>query len=226
MGLWESNMSSKGAKQWNIIKKMGRWALWGFGKILTKCVSLCHLSQPPSSQAPWLHEDYKCFMSVCLKPTASIWLPLSPFIPESQWSTTGPLQARGPGVGAGTRRRRECCSWSVLQIAFLIQADTVCERERVNMGGVFLWVYNRVGAGRHAFVSSRYRVLFERWHRLVVSPWRKHHAVSEDEHARLLAYTRACSLQRLAIMLNERSWERAERVWSQTCSHACLMKWG
>lgn len=122
--VWRCNTSSTEEKQWNVINKMDRWVLRGLGKILTKCVSLCHLSQPPSSQAPWLHEDYKCFMSVCLKPTASIWLPLSPFIPESQWSTTGPPQARGPGVGAGTQRRRECCSWSVLQIAFLIQADT------------------------------------------------------------------------------------------------------
>lgn len=202
---------------------MGRWALWGFGKILTKCISLCHLSQPPSSQAPWLHEDYKCFMLVCLKPTASIWLPLSPFIPESQWSTTGPPQARGPGVAPGTWRRRECCSWSVLQIAFLIQVDStarwcVCFYECITE-----WETRSM-----AFVSSRYRVL------VGAIGWLFHCGVNftlgsvcEARHTRLLAWTHMCvvsSDQR--VKLNERSWERAERVWSKTCSHACLMKSG
>lgn len=115
-------------KKWYIIHEENKWV--GHKKIkpfYASHVKLCCFNVSilflPYLPVSWLHGDYKCFMSVCLKPTASIWLPLSPFIPESQWSTTGPPQARGSGAGGGSQWRRECSSWSVLQITLLIRTD-------------------------------------------------------------------------------------------------------
>lgn len=81
-----------------------------------------------------------------------------------------------------------------------------------------------------AFVSSRYRVL------VGAIGWLFHCGVNftlgsvcEARHT----HTHVCSLGLMCVVssdqrvkLNERSWERAERVWSKTCSHACLMKSG
>lgn len=72
------------------------------------------------------------------------------------------------------------------------------------------------------FISSRYGKLVERCDRLVTLTLG---SVCEAGHTRLHACTHMCVVcRRLATKLNERSWERAERVRSQTCSHTCLMK--
>lgn len=103
----------------------------------------------------------------------------------------------------------------------------VCVRES-QPGGVFLWVYNRVWAEKHGicvatecWLSNAIGWLFHRGVNFTLGP------VCEARHTRLLACTHVCvvsSDQR--GKLNERSWERAGRVWSKTRSHACLMKWG
>lgn len=140
---------------------------------------------------------------------------------------------------ASTGERAWCCSWDLEEegMLFLISfADCFPDSgwhwiiaDSVQLGGVRVFMCITEWETRSmAFVSSRYRVL------VGAIGWPFHCGVNftlgsvcEARHTRLLAWTHMCvvsSDQR--VKLNERSWERAERVWSKTCSHACLMKSG
>lgn len=174
-------------------------------------------------------------MSVCLKPAASIWLPLSPFIPESQWSTTGPPRPRRSADGGSRARGRSVLLDQFCRLLYWLGLTLTNGRVK--------------GAGYECVCACvRTCVIMQRvvTVRDLNDAFKKRDPPHESCTARLCIhvcpcsphYTLVCAYMSVCVcvcicagpLAACGDWKagghgkRAARVWIQTCRHTCRMK--